>query len=127
MDMTIRSIERQGLMLDTLLPSLPTLLVLRALEEGPAHGYRISRWIEQQSEGVLALKEGTLYPVLHQLEKKGLLLGRWHSPGTERPTKVYELTDAGRTLLSRERQTWKHRAAAVERMLSTGEAGHGLA
>lgn len=113
--------------MDALLPSLPTLLVLRALEDGPAHGYKIARWVDENSEGVLTLKEGTLYPLLHQLEKKGLLQGDWQKAGTERPMKVYEITDIGRKLLGEERDTWGRKASAAEKLLFKGGLANGLA
>ncbi len=113
--------------MDPLLPSLPTLLVLRALEDGPAHGYRITRWVDAMSEGVLVLKQGTLYPLLHQLEKKGLVIGRWDGLGTERPLKIYELTDSGRQRLHQEREVWQTKSAAIGRVLqSLQEVRHGL-
>ncbi len=57
--------------MDALLPSLPALLVLAALAEGPAHGYQIAARVSERSGDVLALKEGTLYPRLYQLEREG--------------------------------------------------------
>lgn len=113
--------------LDPLLPSLPMLLVLRALEDGPRHGYRIARWVEQQSAETLIMKEGTLYPLLHQLEKKGYLTSDWQSVGSERKARVYTLTDSGRGHLERERKEWGARADVVRRVLfGGGEAAHGL-
>ncbi len=114
--------------MDGIAPSLPTLLVLRALEDSPSHGYRIARWIEEQSENMLTLREGTLYPLLHQLEKEGLIHGQWQTEGTDRPSKVYELTDSGHVLLDQERQAWNQRAAAISKVLSNSPGvNHGLA
>lgn len=113
--------------MDPLLPSLPTLLVLRALENGPAHGYRIAHWVDDISDGILTLKEGTLYPLLHQLEKKGLVSGSWEQMGSERPVKVYELTDAGHARLNQERETWDKKSLAVRKLLlNPGGTTHGM-
>ena len=113
--------------MDPLLPSVPTLLVLRALEEGPAHGYRITRWVDERSEGVLTLKQGTLYPLLHQLEKKGFLESQWEGLGSERPMKVYALTDSGRQRLCREREAWQTKSNAIGRVLVNEGGTYGLA
>ena len=112
--------------MDALMPSLPTLLVLRSLEEGPLHGYRIARWIERQSTGTLTMKEGTLYPLLHQLERKDLILGEWQKAESERPARVYALTEAGRGHLMKEREEWDARAHVVQRVLFGEETAHGL-
>jgi len=112
--------------MDPLMPSLPTLLVLRALEQDPAHGYRIVRWIDEQSAGVLTMKEGTLYPLLHLLERKGLMTGNWQKNGTERATRIYTLTNAGRHHLNQERQDWGRRAEIVRTVLSGEEVANGL-
>ncbi len=102
---------------DTLVPSLPTLLILRALEEGPAHGYKIARWIEDQSAQHFTLKEGTLYPTLHVLERQGLVQGTWSQTGTKRRMRVYELTDHGRQQLDRDRTQWLARVAMAQKVL----------
>lgn len=110
------------------MPSIPTLLVLRALEDGPAHGYRITRWVDERSDGMLALKQGTLYPLLHQLEKKGFVVSQWEGLGSDRPMKVYALTDIGRQRLRQEQEAWRTKSAAVGRVLANPEGvGHGLA
>ena len=112
--------------MDALLPSLPTLLVLRALEDGPLNGYRIARWIEQQSADILTMKEGTLYPLLHQLEKKGFLASEWQSVDTQRKARVYSLTESGRGHLEQERKEWGVRTEIVRRVLLGGDPTHGL-
>ncbi len=101
--------------MDTLIPSVPTLLILQAVEEEPLHGYAIARWVDEQSQGILAMKEGTLYPVLHQLERKGLIVGEWRKLG--RKTKVYRLTDAGRRHLRDARREWAVKAPAISRLV----------
>lgn len=117
---------RRVICMEALMPSLPTLLVLRSLEQGPQHGYRIARWIEEQSTGTLAMKEGTLYPLLHQLERKGLIMGDWQKVNSERPARVYALTEDGRGHLKHEREEWGARAEIVRKVLLGGEVAHGL-
>ncbi|KYP79503.1 hypothetical protein AYW79_04775 [Ferroacidibacillus organovorans] len=104
------------------MPSLPTLLVLRALESGPMHGYKIARWIEQKSTDTLIMKEGTLYPLLHQLERKGYLKSDWQAVESERKVKVYTLTEKGSGHLENERQEWSLRTEVVQRVLFGKEA-----
>lgn len=76
------------------------LLVLATLEDGPKHGYQIALDVEEESDGDFELQHGTLYPILHRLEKEGLIRGRWEEEGRRR--KVYVLTDRGRRHLSQE-------------------------
>lgn len=108
---------------DTLVPSLPVLLILRALEEGPAHGYKIARWLEERSGHQLSLKEGTLYPTLHLLERQGLIQGRWTDNGSKRKVKVYELTASGRSQLDTDRTRWLERIAVAQKVLWQGGMG----
>jgi PadR family transcriptional regulator, regulatory protein PadR len=112
---------------DTLLPSLPTLLILRALDELPCHGYKIARWVDDKSRGLLSIKDGTLYPLLHQLEKRELIKGSWQKNGTEKAMKVYELTETGRNLLHEERDNWGKKIDAAQKVLFTRGLGNGLA
>ncbi len=103
--------------MESLLPSLPALLVLAVLAEGPAHGYQIAAAVNEQSGDVLDLKEGTLYPRLYQLEREGFVRAQWQSDSGRR-VRVYELTDAGRTRLQRDREEWRKRVEAADRVLS---------
>lgn len=70
------------------------LLVLATLEDGAKHGYQIALDVEEESDGAFELQHGTLYPILHRLEKEGLIRGRWEEDGRRR--KVYGLTEGGR-------------------------------
>lgn len=104
--------------MDTLLPSIPALLVLAVLDEGPAHGYQIARRVDEESQGLLTLKEGTLYPRLYQLEREGLIRGTWQEaapPG--RRVKLYALTPQGTRTLAVQRQQWEDKASAVNRIV----------
>lgn len=83
-------------------------LVLRVLKSGPLHGYDIAKEVERRSDGYFLLKHGTLYPILHRLEKDGLIDGNW-SVGVEgeRPRKTYALTAAGRRSLQETTTNWQ--------------------
>jgi PadR family transcriptional regulator PadR len=89
------------------------LLILRALSWGPAHGYAVARWIEQATNDVLAVGEGTLYPALHRLEERGWIDATWGVSENNRQAKFYSLTKRGRTQLNVETENWRRYAAAV--------------
>lgn len=106
--------------MDSLLPSLPALLVLSVLADEPAHGYQIALRIREQSGDVLDLKEGTLYPRLYQLEREGLVRGEWHTESGRR-LRVYALTSTGHHRLERDLGEWKRRVRAADMVLSPPE------
>ena len=108
--------------MDSLLPSVPTLLVLEVLATAPGHGYEIARRIEGRSEGALTLKEGTLYPLLYRLERDGLVVGEWREVPNGRRMRVYTLTETGAGRLAQARSEWTVRAQGVNRVLGSGEA-----
>lgn len=89
------------------------LLLLAALEAGPAHGYAVIRTLRERTAEVLSLPEGTLYPALQRLQSAGLLHSTWSTVDGRR-RRVYELTPAGREALAHERSTWGAFARAVE-------------
>jgi PadR family transcriptional regulator PadR len=89
------------------------LLVLKALSWGPAHGYGVARRIEEATNDVLAVGEGTLYPALHRLEERGWVTASWGTSENNRQAKFYSLTNAGRAQLRVEAQNWRRYAAAV--------------
>ena len=103
-----------------MIKSVPTLLVLKALEREVAHGYGIAAWINRTSNGALEMKEGTLYPLLHNLEAKGLIQGEWQDG--QRPVKLYRLTDRGYRKLKQEERSWTSFAKGMEKVL--GGAAH---
>ncbi len=92
-------------------------LVLAVLQSDPAHGYAIVKRIADLSEQGLMMKHGTLYPVLHALERDGWVSGEWEHPDGERPRKVYSITDAGRTELARHTSEWKRFASTINSVL----------
>jgi transcriptional regulator len=97
------------------------LLILRTLETmGTMHGYRIARRIEQVSENLLRLNQGSIYPALMRLEQEGWISTRWGISETKRKVKFYSLTRAGARQLRIEIENWENTAALVGRFL--GEA-----
>ena len=82
------------------------LLVLKAVSWGPMHGYAIARWIRDSTDGSLLVRDGVLYPVLHRLEKRGLLDEEWGLTETNREGKFYRLTAEGRKYLRSELDRW---------------------
>ena len=92
------------------------LLVLAALREGPRHGYQIALDVEADSNGIFRFRHGTLYPILHRMERNGLILGRWSS-GKGRRKKIYALTEIGRRHLSGEADRVQEILSGLLRML----------
>jgi PadR family transcriptional regulator, regulatory protein PadR len=78
------------------------LLVVRALSWQPAHGYAVARWIEQATDDVLQVGEGTLYPALHRLEERAWIVAAWGTSENNRRAKFYTLTTRGRRALADE-------------------------
>ena len=108
--------------MDSILPSIPTLLVLQVLSAGPAHGYEIVRRIASASDGTLFLKEGTLYPLLYKLEREGLVTAAWRDDPHGHRVRVYTLTETGRGRLAKGQRDWEVRSRGVSRVLQFGEA-----
>jgi transcriptional regulator len=102
-----------------LLRSSLDLLILKALGWGPRHGYAIAEWVEQATGDALSLEEGTLYPALHRLERKGWVLAQWGISDTNRKAKFYRLTPAGRAQFRRQAPTWHRYADAIAAALRT--------
>ena len=96
------------------------LLLLTALESGPAHGYAVVKEVGRRSGGALELAEGTAYPALHRLEREGLIESEW-SEASGRRRRVYRLTRRGRAALSGEREEWRRFARGMRAVL--GETG----
>jgi len=96
------------------------LLVLKIVALSPIHGYAIAQRINQISREVLQVQQGSLYPALHRLEKRGLLKAEWRETGG-RDAKYYSLTRAGRRELNAEQANWNRLAGAVALILRTAE------
>ena len=98
------------------------LLVLKSLSLEPMHGWGISQRIQQLSADALQVGQGSLYPALYRLEKKGLVKGSWRTTEHNREAKYYGLTAAGTRALAAEVSDWRRFAVAVELIISA-EAG----
>ena len=97
------------------------LMVLKTLESmGPLHGYGIARRIEQISEDVLKLNEGTVYASLMRLQHQGWISASWGTSENNRKARFYALTRLGRRQLARETETWERIAGVIHRLLRTG-------
>jgi len=93
------------------------MLVLQALQLEPMHGWGITERIEQWSEEVLCLGQGTLYPALYRLERQGLVISEWHKTENNRRARYYALTPAGRRHLTQEIRDWRRMARAINLVL----------
>lgn len=97
------------------------LLILQVAALGPLHGYAIAQRLQQISKDALQVQQGSLYPALHRLEKRGLLRAEWQTTDTGREAKFYALTAAGRKQLDLERSNWERLAQAIRLVLQTAE------
>ncbi len=91
-------------------------LILSMVETRDRHGYEIARLIETQSKGVVKFHVASLYPLLYQLESKGLIKGRWVEKPGQRRRRYYKLTAAGRTTLAQQRSRWEQFIGAMSLM-----------
>src|SRR5687767_7513474 len=92
-------------------------LVLKTLSWGARHGYAIARWLEESSGDELIIEEGSLYPALYRMERKGWIEAEWGESELGRKAKLYRLTAAGRKQLRAETEEWARFAGAVSRIL----------
>ncbi len=95
------------------------LLILRTLALEPQHGWAISERVQQISSEVLQIQQGSLYPALHRLERRGWIKARWGASENNRRAKYYELTHSGRKQLQAETTAWRKLTAAVAQILET--------
>jgi PadR family transcriptional regulator, regulatory protein PadR len=96
------------------------LLILRTLALEPQHGWAIAERLQQVSSDVLQVQQGSLYPALHRLERRGWIKARWGASENNRRAKYYELTAAGRKQLEIETRTWRRLVGAVGQVLDMG-------
>lgn len=94
------------------------LLILKVVALGPIHGYGISQRIHQISKAVLLVQQGSLYPALHRLEKRGWLTAEWGESENGRQAKFYRLSAKGRKQLSAEQETWTRLSDAIQLILN---------
>ena len=95
------------------------VLVLKTLSWQPMHGYAITTWIRQRTDGALAVDDAALYKALHRLEQRGHVESEWGLSENNRRAKYYQLTSAGRTQLRLESSVWREYATAVFKVLET--------
>lgn len=114
-------IQRKAVISSKLRPDLIQgtleLLVLKALSLEPMHGWGISERIQQWSDEVLELKQGSLYPALQRLLRRGWITSEWRPSENNRRARYYSLTPLGRRQLEEERRHWRRLSAAVDRVL----------
>ena len=99
-------------------------LILEVVSDGPNYGYEIAQTVTHRSKGYFELKEGSLYPALHRLERQKLLASYWEETDEGRRRKFYRLTPAGRRGLDERREEWSRFSSGVNGVLG---ANHGLA
>ena len=95
------------------------LLILRTLALGPQHGWAISERVQQVSSDVLQIQQGSLYPALHRLERRGWIKAKWGTSDNNRRAKYYELTATGKKQLAVETETWRKLTLAVSQILES--------
>ena len=100
-----------------LLPGTLDLLILRTLQTDSMHGWAISERIQQISQDVLQINQGSLYPALHRLEHQGWIDAEWRTSELGRRAKYYRLTTAGRRQLAVEASEWDRMSAAIDRVM----------
>jgi PadR family transcriptional regulator, regulatory protein PadR len=105
-----------------LLQGTVELLVLKTLTWAPMHGYGITRWIESATDDVLRVEEGSLYPALYRMTRKGWIKGEWATTENNRRAKYYRLTEEGRRQFAEQSSGWARLAAAVTQAVSATQA-----
>lgn len=96
------------------------MLILQILSLEPAHGYAVAQRLEQISQSVVQVNQGSLYPALHRLETKGWLKAEWKQSETGRDAKFYSLTASGRKQLAVEKDSWARLTGAVQLIFNEG-------
>ena len=99
------------------------LLILQVVALGPVHGYAIAQRLQQVSHNVVQVPQGSLYPALHRLENRGVLVADWKETETGRDAKFYHLTRKGRAQLEADTASWRRLAGAVGLILKLSEEG----
>src|SRR5882672_6096380 len=95
------------------------LLILKTLAAGPRHGYGVARWIEETTGDALSIEEGSLYPALYRMERRGWIDAEWARSDIGKDIKVYALTPKGRAELRRKNAQWASLTSAVAKVLRT--------
>jgi PadR family transcriptional regulator PadR len=97
------------------------MLILKVVARGPTHGYAIAQRLQQMSRDVLQVQQGSLYPALHRLEKRGWVKAEWAASDTGRDARFYTLTRVGRKQLDERSENWDRLSAAISTILRTAE------
>ncbi len=97
-------------------------LLLSLINEGPMYGYRIIKELEERSQGYFRLREGTLYPALHRLERLGLILGKWDRLSNGQDRRYYHMTEKGRKVLEEKLKEWRGFSSAVNLVMRPAKA-----
>lgn len=95
------------------------MLILKALTWGPNHGFGVARWIEQRTNDALTVEEGSLYPALHRMTRRGWLTAQWGVSENNRRARYYRLTPAGRSQLAQEAKSWRQFSDVVGLVMSS--------
>ena len=95
------------------------MLILKSLMKGPTHGYGVARWIQSTTNDALQIEEGSLYPALHRMQRKGWVRADWGLSESNRRAKYYELTSKGRAQLTSEVKAWEHLVQAINLVLNS--------
>jgi len=98
------------------------VLLLKTLTWGPMHGYGIIRWLQQLTDDVLDIEDGSLYPALHRMESRGWIDSEWGVSDNNRRAKYYRLTPAGRKQLRSDSAAWSVFSTAVSKVLAASAA-----
>jgi PadR family transcriptional regulator PadR len=106
----------------TLLHGTLDALILKALSHGQKHGYGVARWVEVSSDEVVQVEEGSLYPALYRMERRGWIEAEWGLSELNRRAKLYSITKSGRAQLAAETERWRVFTAAVSKVLLPAEA-----
>lgn len=104
---------------DAVLQGTVELLILKRLSGRPMHGYGIARWIETATHDVLRVEEGSLYPALYRMMRKGWIKGEWGTSENNRRAKFYRLTKAGQRELEQQAHGWVRLSEAVSRAVTS--------
>src|SRR5262245_48701830 len=104
------------------LPGTLESLILKTLAGAPMHGYGIARWIEDATDRALSVEEGSLYPALYRMERRGWIDAEWGTSELGRRAKFYRLTPQGRQQLASDTEAWAAFAAAVNKVLAPAAA-----
>ena len=100
-----------------LLPGTLEMLILKALTIGPLHGYAVVRRLQQSSAGVLQVEEGSLYPALHRMDRRGWIKSSWGLSELNRRARFYALTRSGRRELDAQQASWNRLSGAIAQVL----------